>query len=193
MWNLIVCALDHGAPDFLCIQYGVFFSVCFCSKTNFARLCGNKHHQKGNLIMKWNLTSQDMLHSLWNTHLHEACGLIIIYFLYFQEDFWLWHLALQTLPQFFQFTERVILTSRDQLHSRLLQVVVAQVQLPQVRGVGVQRWRQVSAAFLCDSTEWQPVWREGLLISSKNSIFAFSSHADKFNKDLLKVKFPPVT
>lgn len=145
----------------------VFFSVCFCSKTNFARLCGNKHHQKGNLIMKWNLTSQDMLHNLWNTHLHEACGLIIIYFLYFQENFWLWHLALQTLPQFFQFTERVILTSRDQLHSRLLKVVVAQVQLPQVRGVGVQRWRQVSAAFLCDSAEWQPVWREGLLISSK--------------------------
>lgn len=29
--NLIVCALDHGAPDFLCIQYGVWCSFLCAS------------------------------------------------------------------------------------------------------------------------------------------------------------------
>lgn len=51
--------------------------------------------------------------------------------------------------------------SRDQLHSRVLHVVVAEVQLPQVRRVEAQRRCQMSAAFLCDSTERQSVWQAG--------------------------------
>lgn len=43
------------------------------------------------------------------------------------------------LPEFFQFTQRVIPVKRDQLHPRVLQVVVAEVQLPQVGRVGAQR------------------------------------------------------
>ena len=44
-----------------------------------------------------------------------------------------------------------------QLRSWVSWMIVAQVQLSQMGGVGSQSWGQSSTAFLCDHTAWQPV------------------------------------
>ena len=47
-------------------------------------------------------------------------------------------------------------SSRQELHSWLSWMIVAQVQLSQMGGVRSQSWGQRRTAFLCDQTAWQP-------------------------------------
>ena len=56
-----------------------------------------------------------------------------------------------------------ILQSRQQLHSWVSWMIVAQVQLSQMGGVGVQSWGQIRTAFLCDQTAWQTVKTQHIL------------------------------
>ena len=67
-------------------------------------------------------------------------------------------------PESFQCTVWTLQSSRQQLDSWILQVVVTQVKLSQMGGVGVQSWGQRSTAFLCDQTSWQ-TWNIKRLIT----------------------------
>ena len=62
-----------------------------------------------------------------------------------------------SLPQFSKFTSSFLQSFRDELHSRLSKVIVAQVQLSQVGRIGLHSRGQEITTFLCDATERQPV------------------------------------
>ena len=61
------------------------------------------------------------------------------------------------IPESVQSPAWILQSSRQLLHSWVSWMIVAQVQLSQMGGVGVQSWDQRSTAFLCDQTAWQPV------------------------------------
>ena len=60
------------------------------------------------------------------------------------------------IPESVQSPAWILQSSRQPLHSWVSWMIVAQVQLSQMGGVGVQSWDQRSTAFLCDQTAWQP-------------------------------------
>lgn len=57
----------------------------------------------------------------------------------------------QSLPE-----SVLIQPSRQQIHSRVSEVIVAQVQLPQTGVFGVQAQCQRSTTFICDQAAGQP-------------------------------------
>ena len=61
-----------------------------------------------------------------------------------------------SIPENVQFPVWILQSSRQQRHSWVSWVIVAQVQLFQTGWVGVQSWGQKSTAFLCDQRAWQP-------------------------------------
>ena len=61
-----------------------------------------------------------------------------------------------SIPGSVQFQVWIIQSRRQQHHSRVSWMIVAEVQLSQTGEVGVQSWGQRSTAFLCDHTIWQP-------------------------------------
>ena len=78
--------------------------------------------------------------------------------------------SIKLQPQLFQPTPWILQSGREELHPRVLQVVVGQIELPQVGGVGAENWRQAFAAFLWQVTATQPEeheTKEDLLICTK--------------------------
>ena len=60
------------------------------------------------------------------------------------------------IPESVQSALWILKFGRKQLHSWVSWMIVAQVQLSQMGGVGAQSWGQRGTAFLCDLTAWQP-------------------------------------
>ncbi len=60
------------------------------------------------------------------------------------------------IPQYLQLTVWTLRSTREQIHSWILWVIVIQFQLSQVWGVWTQSWRQIISAFLCHHTARQP-------------------------------------
>ena len=61
------------------------------------------------------------------------------------------------IPESVQAQVWILQLSRQQLHSWVFWMIIGQVQLSKMGGIGVQSWGQRSTAFLCDQTAWQPV------------------------------------
>lgn len=61
----------------------------------------------------------------------------------------------ETWPESLKFTTLVLQSSAQQRHSWILQVVVAQVQLSKITGLGVEHWGQNFKSFLREVTHFQ--------------------------------------
>lgn len=62
----------------------------------------------------------------------------------------------EQIPENVQSAVWILNSGRKNLHSWVSYVVVAQVQLFEMRWVAAQSWGQRSTTFICDLTTWQP-------------------------------------
>ncbi len=74
------------------------------------------------------------------------------------------------LPQYLQFTVRILQYRTETLHTQISYFIPRQSQFFQVWGVWSQSWRQSSTTFICDATIPQPVENNDTLFTLSDQI-----------------------
>ena len=117
-------------------------------------------HWGGNKVRAacWNihlhhLLSHHFVHNISYSCLFKPLHLAAAWILVgdFVPEWW----AVLSIPESVQSPAWILQSSREQRSSRVSWVIVAQVQLSQMGGVGAQSWGQRSTAFLCDQAARQ--------------------------------------